>query len=418
MKFSHPFNQKYAVVQLFAGLILGLITPIMYIVFQGKGLSTLHIGSLIIISAITTMLLEVPFGVIADKYGRKASYLLGQLFMACVFLLIFLYSDFIILTLAMLLQGLSLSLVSGTLDAIFVDKQKQLSDNPDFLQKNLAQAGYFHHFGIFIGAVMSALLSLLPQLHVLTENAEFFYQIAFCLIPIQMLFVSFFIQEVSPQKIWNKVGFFSLLSNTTSQLKGRKTLQYLLFSTTTAVIAYMSFEKFWQLELQYLLGSESKNWLFGVLVALSLLFSMIGQTLSPAYCQLFQHNYAHVLITIRLASGASFFALFLSDSIIPFALCFMLIFFLNALSTSAVMTLFHHSVDDHERTTLLSIRSVFLQLGALGGTLIASTIADVFSLKVAFGVSCLIYFISTLFFFIPVVSTLARKLSQEVRFSN
>lgn len=409
------FIGRYCFIQGVGGLIAGFIAPIMYVVLKGKGFEIIEIGLLILTSAVTTIIFEVPCGALSDKFGRKQLFLIGQFFSLIFCYTMFASNSLTLLFAAMFCAGLSSAMISGTLDALFVSRLNKESNDTQFLQISIAKAGLFNMLGMFFGALLSGVL-LKDQ--VVSNNPSGFeinYGIVVCLLPVYMLLVFSLIKGgkgKNERNMQSRQRFSSLISNSFKEVAKHRTLKSLMLSSSAAVIAYVSLEKFWQLKLLDIIGYNDLKWVFGVLFASTILIGAFGQALSSILCRAFNNNYVHTLVFIRVLQGSLFLLLSISDGIASFIAVFVCIHFVSALSHSPVLTLFHSEIDDSKRSTMLSFRSIFIQAGATLGIVIASLISQYISLSAAFVVSGIIYFISIALLFLPSVTALGYKLSK------
>ena len=92
--------------------------------FLENGFSYSQIGVLYATREITTNLMEVPSGIIADSYGRKTSLLGAFLLYMLSFGVFYLSSNFLLMLLAMLLFGLGDAFRSGTHKGMIMDYLK------------------------------------------------------------------------------------------------------------------------------------------------------------------------------------------------------------------------------------------------------------------------------------------------------
>ena len=89
--------------------------------FLDNGLNYSQIGLLYAAREVTTNLLEVPSGILADTYGRKRSLLLAFLVYILAFLTFYLSANFFLLLIAMVLVGVGDAFRSGTHKGMIMD---------------------------------------------------------------------------------------------------------------------------------------------------------------------------------------------------------------------------------------------------------------------------------------------------------
>ncbi len=99
----------------------GLIYPVYLILFQRQGLSYLQISLLLAAWTGTMLVLEVPSGLLADLWSRKAVIALGTVLKAAGFLVWALKPDFTGFLLGFLAWGAEEAFCSGTTEAMLFE---------------------------------------------------------------------------------------------------------------------------------------------------------------------------------------------------------------------------------------------------------------------------------------------------------
>lgn len=159
---SVPDNSLHLNVKLLAWfnffLDLRFYTPILVIYFsQVVGSYTLAMG---LFSAVmlSSAAFEIPTGILSDKLGRKSTVVLGSV---AAFLAVLFYavgSDFYILLLGAVFEGLSRSLFSGNNDALLHDSLLEKGNQKDFAEFS-GKTGSFSQIAIAIVSVLGGIMA-------------------------------------------------------------------------------------------------------------------------------------------------------------------------------------------------------------------------------------------------------------------
>ncbi|MBU9711705.1 MFS transporter [Evansella tamaricis] len=97
-----------------------------------RGLTILEMQYILIIYSVTCLVLEVPFGILADKWRKKYVLALG-IFFCCFEFLISIYAyDLLVFSIAFLLAAVGGSLKSGTVDSILYQSLKKTSQEKEY----------------------------------------------------------------------------------------------------------------------------------------------------------------------------------------------------------------------------------------------------------------------------------------------
>jgi len=103
---------------------LRFFDPFIILIFREGGLSFLQIGLLYSIRDLATNILEIPTGVYADAFGRRRSMVMAFLSYTCSFVIFYLFQDFYMYALAMVLFACGEAFRSGTHKALILEYLK------------------------------------------------------------------------------------------------------------------------------------------------------------------------------------------------------------------------------------------------------------------------------------------------------
>jgi MFS family permease len=109
---------------------LRFFEPFILLILRSYGLSFLQIGLLYSIRDVATNILEIPTGLLADAFGRRRAMISAFLSYIISFLILYIYDDFWILALAMILFASGEAFRSGTHKALILEYLviKKISD--------------------------------------------------------------------------------------------------------------------------------------------------------------------------------------------------------------------------------------------------------------------------------------------------
>jgi MFS transporter, DHA1 family, quinolone resistance protein len=397
--------QRYTINQSFHWFISGLFFPVMVLFMLDKGLNIFDIGVMLGLYSGTVILLELPTGGLADSIGRKRTYLISQsiyLISLAVFLLSW---GIVTIAIGIVIMGIARSLSSGSIDAWFVDEFKAQRPGED-LQKALAKANIFIPLGIAVGSLLGGLI---PQFWGdFSQSALGLGRYGMNLllmmlaVVIQIMLTQYLIQE------HHQVGKGAALEGmkklpevlSTAVQYGLKDWIILLLLLSNICIGFSLFgvETYWQPRLSSILGGDSQTWLFGVLAAGYFLAGSIGNLVSIPLCARAGGRYAGALFGMRVMLGLSLIIFALQETLLGFAVLYLIFFLFVGAETSPYAALFNHRVPNERRSTLLSFQSLVLQLGGLLGTVGLAFVAQGAGIGTAWVVAGAVLSISSVFF--------------------
>ena len=403
----HQFLDRFA---------MGLTVAVVALALTDRGMDLFQISLLFGIYSITTMAMELPFGGLADNIGRKPVFL-AAVVASLISLALFLSTrDFHVLALSFAFIGFGRALRSGTLDAWFVETFKAVAPNVD-LQPALAKAQLANAMGLAVGAVLGGIL---PDLFgPAAERLGFSpYDVSYAASMAVMLGVFVYTLRVIVEKPRPlhlqalKQGFVSvpLVIKDAGLLALRHpALSVLLAALALFLMATNPVEVIWPTHAKPMLGESYANTLIGVLTAAYFFSIAFGASLSPRISRIFKRRHATTLAAAFAGLAVVQIALALQGGIIGFVVVFILYSVCLGITETPASSILHRCVEDHQRSTMLSLRSLMQQLGGALGMVFAGAVAEIYSTPTA-------WIIGAVFLFVAVflISVLARRLAAEV----
>ncbi|EEW60197.1 major facilitator superfamily protein [Ruegeria sp. TrichCH4B] len=403
----HQFLDRFA---------MGLTVAVVALALTDRGMDLFQISLLFGIYSITTMAMELPFGGLADNIGRKPVFL-AAVVASLISLALFLSTrDFYVLALSFAFIGFGRALRSGTLDAWFVETFKAVAPNVD-VQPALAKAQWANAMGLAVGAVLGGIL---PDLFgPAAERLGFSpYDVSYAASMAVMLGVFVYTLRVIVEKPRPlhlralKQGFVSvpLVIKDAGLLALRHpALSVLLAALALFLMATNPVEVIWPTHAKPMLDEGYANTLIGVLTAAYFFSIAFGASLSPRISRIFKRRHATTLAAAFAGLAVVQIALALQGGIIGFVVVFILYSVCLGITETPASSILHRCVEDHQRSTMLSLRSLMQQLGGALGMVFAGAVAEIYSTPTA-------WIIGAVFLFVAVflISVLARRLAAEV----
>lgn len=115
---------------------LQLQQGIWMIYLGAKGMSLVELGMLEGLFHITSFIMEVPTGAVADIYGRKASRVLGRVCAIIGLVLLLIAENFYMFALSFIVQAISYNLESGAGEALVYDSLKEINKENEYIKVN------------------------------------------------------------------------------------------------------------------------------------------------------------------------------------------------------------------------------------------------------------------------------------------
>ena len=383
----HQFLDRFA---------MGLTVAVVALALTDRGMDLFQISLLFGVYGVTTMAMELPFGGLADSIGRKPVFLTAVVASLISLALFLSTTDFYVLLLSFAFIGFGRALRSGALDAWFVETFKTAAPNVD-VQPALAKVQWANAIGLAVGAVLGGLL---PDVFgSVAESIGFsVYDVSYATSFGVMLGVFVFttlaiIEEPHPK---NAKALRQGFANVPTMIKDagllavkHPTLSILLAALAFFLMATNPVEVIWPTHAKPMLDPVYANTGIGVLTAIYFFSIAVGATLSSYISRIFRRRHAITLAASFACLAVAQIALALQGSMIGFVMIFILYSVILGVSETPASSLLHRCVEDHQRSTILSLRSLIQQLGAALGLVFAGAIAEIYTTPVAWGIGAM-----------------------------
>ena len=322
-----------------------LIGAIFTLLFQSNGLSTTQISLLITIWSLTTLILEVPTGVLADKYSRKYLLIIARLIQAVGFGF-WLLGGFINYAIGFFLWGIKNTLTSGTMEAFIYDELKSFNKESLYEKVNgKASSAFF--FGLMLSTILGGIV------------AQTSFSLAIIASILGSILAALILLTVKPAKAIESTGeskYFEVLKQAISHIKSNHSLLHTILFISITFSVYGAADEFWPLLYSnYSLDVK----IVGILVAVGFgLFSLAGYTVHWFNSQ----KYKFLDKLLLILSGLLFILAGLTKSafyLIP--VVFTAIYLIQVASLKYEAKL-QHQIKANQRATISSIKSLVFEL--------------------------------------------------------
>jgi MFS transporter, DHA1 family, quinolone resistance protein len=372
--------------------------PIIVLLQRERGMDLFQVGVLTAVYSVTIIALEVPTGGLADAWGRRRVSVLAYLVMAASMLSLAMAGGFILLAATFVLYGAGRALISGALEAWFVDEVLRLAPEEE-LQRSLA---YGNTVSLFALSAASLLGGWLPELLSGTELPG--GRSALALPPAAAAGVLLITGVLTARLVREQVaaapadasGRADAVDATEADGAGEagsiilraildtvrnRTLLLLAMLSVVAGAAISTMETFWQPFFADTLDGGTPTRLFGVITAGNFLLAMGGNLASTPLTRLLGGRPARFAAVAQGLRGVFVLLLALQYSMGPAVGAFWLAYMMVGAGESPHQTLINRNVAPQRRSAMLSVQSLALSLGAFMGSAVFGYIARAVGLR-------------------------------------
>ncbi|OHE70024.1 MAG: hypothetical protein A2Z99_13440 [Treponema sp. GWB1_62_6] len=377
-------------------MVIGVISPILVLMIISKGISLGSVGYIMAMLSAFVVIFEIPSGILSDRFGRKAVYLISLLFFLVSFSIILIGQGLLAIGIGFCLFGLGRAFSSGSIESDFIDLYLA-EHGKDNLHKIILGMNIGETIGLALGALLGGFMpslwsALFPGDNI--YNGNIFIQIV--LVIVLFILTGFAHTERSAVK-HESLGSF--LHDSISLIKANKVIKLLLAGILVWGFSFNAIEIYWQPQLKDILGSEKQTWLFGALNSGYFLMSVIGALAVGSFISLTKLSQFSAIGILKIALGVTIVVLAFQGRFIGFSILFLLVMGFNGMLGVPESTVFNIEIPADKRSSLLSLSSLAMQVGGIVASVFFSlviartTIAIVWAVAgTAFGFSSILYF--------------------------
>ena len=324
-----------------------LIYPLYVVMFTDFSMQPWQIATLLAIWSMTVFLLEVPSGVLADKYSRKNILFIGQLVRSLGYVSWLLFPNFIGFLVGFILWGTKSALTSGTFQALIYDEMKLFNREKEFT-KIIGRTKTMSFIAILVASILASPAIILGYQFVLVSS-------------VMAVFIAGIIITTIPkaQKIesTHEKEYFSLLKEgLTCTFKNKKVFRIIIFLSLTFAFCG-ALDEYWPI-----FANEAGLPKYGLGIFLGLMSGSQGIASFVAYR--FEKKTNRFFYIFFLLNGI---LLFIASYLftIP-ALLFLIAFsFLFTIIQVVFEGRLQHSIASSTRATISSVNGFITEIGVI-----------------------------------------------------
>ena len=340
----------------------GLVAAVLSLIYLAHGADIQTLSIFISIFAVSTILLELPSGILADLFGRKKMFLLAALCSAASnFLLIFAHTPWL-LGISCIFRGAGTAFASGSLESLEVEQSVQSGGTLSAITSSIAVT---EGMGLALGAVCGGILGNAEDAYVLLLGTAAGIGCAV------FVLTAFFIQTTArrPQKASRKVK--EQLRALVRGLKESKILRLIFSASILTGSVQAVTEVYWQ---QNFIACAPSNfrWSIGILCALGYAAVILGSKTEPRLADRMGDFPLYWLTKFALPPVVA--ALGLCQDWQLFVCIYVLIDIVLGIGDVSERTLLHAAMEDAYRASMLSVYSLALRIGVVISSVSAAVI--------------------------------------------
>jgi MFS family permease len=381
--------RRFVLLRALRWLPIGVTVPFLVLLPIDRGLGIGSVGVVWGTHSIVAILFEVPSGGLADTIGRRTTLLIGSVLNAAALAALGLATGLVTFMLAAALLAVGRALISGSLEAWFVDELRTIAPDAE-LHRPLAAGSTAEALGLGIGALIGGVIPLLDGgLPDHGDGLLVHLSIPFLAAAgaglVYVAAIAAFVHEPprTTSRDWRGVA----TATRTGLLAARASRNVRLVLGIAIIIGLTgsTTELLWQPRLEELLGQGKHTWLFGALAAGSMAVAAAGAAASPWFGA--RAGNRRVYASAFVVAAAMLSLLAVAQTTLLFCAVYLLCFWGMALSDPMHASTLHNAIDGETRATVASAEGLATQIGALTANFVLAPLAGAAGLGVTWGIA-------------------------------
>jgi MFS family permease len=384
-------RRHYLILSALRWFPVGLVIPVMVLLFRARGLDLADISILVSCYGLTTALCELPTGGLADVVGRRPVLIAAAVLFAAGAILHGLGQSLLVLAVGSIVSGLARALDSGPLQAWYVDAVHAVDPKAD-LKPGLARGNAVEAAALGLGALAGgALASLIPlptrDAVIVGLSVPFLVSAAVSVVSIAT--IARWVRDPSRDR---HPRFRAVLVQVPATIRAgvtlaarpgalrRMTLLSACLGVTLVGVELLSPVSFAQL----LGGEDAAAGPYSVLVTLAFFGTSAGSSIAPAAARLLRSP-ARALGLATLLGAVAMLGIAAPGFALA-ATAYVALYVFLGVGEPLASDITHRSAVSEQRATVLSVQSLTLQLSGVVAALVLGRLAENYSFAAAFGV--------------------------------
>lgn len=306
-----------------------------------RGLTSSQYISFVGIAFLVKLLFEIPFGIIADKYNKKALLLLSNI-LFIISTIIFIYSyNYFSFIIAIIINALKNSLSSGIVNSMLYES----IENKQKFNKTLFYNSFFYNFSYMIAMIVGGYIG---------QRFGLVYTYYITIIPFIIDFLVLLMIKVNHnQKNVNIESNLSILKNGINEVIKSSYLSKLILSSAILVSGIKLVE---ESHPEYSANIGISVFIIGIYTALILVFCIIGSYIGS---KAKKDKYNFILRFNPIIAGVCILLIGLLNNY--FGIIFILLIYIFSESfDNIMMSELHNNISSKSRVTVESINQFVL----------------------------------------------------------
>ena len=344
---------------------MGILIPVFNLVLLEKGSNLQTLPLLLAIYAITVLCFELPSGICADIYGRKAVFLVSCIMQFISFSLLIAADNMIWLVFAIVFFGLGRAFSSGTLDALFIDQSLALHGE-DCLTKVTAQMAVLEGIGLAVGGILGGIITNVTGTYLTNIILRAVFTVTLFILCLA------FIEEQPTHDIKQRTSLINHIKQGKQVLFSTPKFGFIFLGVFFVGFILCTLETYWQPAFMHIPTAQNSTWVLGVITFFGFLAVTIGNIFVQELLDKNNNSWFNVYNTSRIIFAICILVFAVQKRFLGFVAWYAVVYLLLGVSNVAESSLINKLIPNHMRASILSLNSLIAQIGVLCASVFSS----------------------------------------------
>lgn len=346
----------------------GILLPVLNLILLEKGSNLQTLPLLLAIYSLTVLCMELPSGIFADIYGRKAAFLLSCVLQFVSFCILLVANNFIFLIFVIAFFGLGRAFASGSIDALIIDQALALQGN-ECLAKVTARLAVLEAGGLALGGIAGGFIPEVTGTY--TGNIVLRLALTLLMFTLCLAFVKEQpLNDMKQQK--ERTSLVELLGEGKKIIFSTPVFTYIFIGVFFTGFFLFTLETYWQPAFMKISAIKNNTWVLGFITFAGFFAVVSGNTISQQLLNRLKNSWWSIYNICRILMSAVIFAFAFQKSTAGFISGYAGIYLLLGTANVAESTLVNKFTPNNMRASVLSLSSFITQIGGFCASLFSS----------------------------------------------
>lgn len=337
-----------------------LLYPVYSIMFIENGLSKTQVSTLLALWGITSLVLEIPLGVVADRISRKWVLFASALFKTAGFLTWFFWPVYIGYAIGFVLWGISSALKSGTLEAYVYDGLKSFNAEKEFEKVN----GRIYSVGS-IGVALALIIG-----GAVSEFGYAYVSVASIIVTVVSILVIGFAGDYEISKSTGETNVWKSFGTSIKRTMNNLGVMRLMVLFVMLMGIYGGLDEFWPILMS---GLSWPNWAIGITGFIGYFSYALAGVVNERFPN-FSNNFSYRAVAV--GTLISYFGFYLTHNYAFFIISYF-VGFVASIVEIKMSAQMQDMFESETRATMTSIRGMLIEVIGVSLTLIIGWASDI-----------------------------------------